>query len=85
MSYYWLLCQPYKELFLVFSDLGKDVCVDVTTEKTCVTINETDVLITMSNGTTLQKTEQQASEYEESEKVGKKSEQLNKQFDLIKT
>ena len=72
-------------MFLVLSDLGKDVCVDVTTEKTCDKINETDVLIAMSNEATLQKTEQQVSDDEESKKVGKKSEQLNKLFDLIKT
>ena len=58
-------------MFLVLSNLGKDVCVDVTTEKTCDTINETDVLIAISNEATLQKTEQQASEGKESEKVGK--------------
>ena len=57
--------------FFVHCAIGKDICVDVTTKKTCDKINKTDVLIAMSNETTLQKTEQQASEGEESEKVGK--------------
>ena len=67
-------------LFLVHFDLGKDICVDVTTKKTYGTINEPDVLIAMSNETTPQKTEQLASEDEDGEKVGKEFEQLDKQF-----
>ena len=64
--------------FFVHCALGKDICVDVTTKKTCDMINKTDVLISMSNETTLQKFEQQASEDEESKKVGKESEKLDK-------
>ena len=55
-------------LFLVHSALGKDIWVKVTLDKTCDTISETDVLITVSIETNLQKTET----------VGKKSEQLDK-------
>ena len=71
-------------LFLVLSDLGKDICVDVTTDNTCNKINEHDVLIVMSTETTPQKTEQLASEDEDGEEVGKESEQLDTQFDVIK-
>ena len=70
-------------LFLVHFDLGKDICVNVTTDHTCDTINEHDVLIVMSTETTPQKTEQLASEDEDGEEVGKESEQLDTQFDVI--
>ena len=55
-------------LFFVHSALGKDIWVKVTLDKTCDAISETDVLITVSIETNLQKTET----------VGKKSEQLDK-------
>ena len=68
-------------LFLVHFDLGKDICVDVTTDNTCNKINEPDVLIVMSNETTSQKTEQLASEDEDGEEVGKGYEILDKEFE----
>ena len=78
-------------LFLVHFDVGKDICVDVTTDNSCDKINKHDVLIVMSNETTPQKTEQLACEDEEGEKVGKgyeildkEFEQPDKQFDVIK-
>ena len=71
-------------LFIVHFDVGKDICVNVTTDNTCDKINEHDVLIVMCNETTPQKTEQLASEDEDVEEVGNESEQLDTQFDLIK-
>ena len=80
----YAVTKPHPTVFLVHFDVGKDICVDVTTKKTYGTINEHDVLIVMSNETTPQKTEQLACEDEDGEKVGKESEQLDTQFDVIK-